>query len=171
MDPHLPKKRAVSQYVTIAAFLLVAMSLSSALLMVKRAPPPTAATRSVAILPFALSDSNAGHLDDGISDRLIEALSQIPQLRVMPRTATFRYRGAGASPKAIGRDLGVNFVMTGRIAQEADTLVVLADLMDAADGAHVWGQRYTRPIGDPAAVQADIAREIADSLKLLLTRP
>jgi len=88
-------------------------------------------------------------------------------LKVLGRTTTFRYRGASVDLSALRRDLGVDAVLSGRVVQQGDSLVVSAELTNTADGAQIWGQRYNnRKLADVFAVQEEIAREIAAGLKL-----
>ncbi|HJQ27021.1 MAG TPA: winged helix-turn-helix domain-containing protein [Blastocatellia bacterium] len=127
--------------------------------------------RAIAILPFVNSspDPHADYLSDGITESLINSLSQLSQMKVMARTATFRYKGKEVDVQAIGRDLGVDGVITGRVTQQDDALIVQADLLNVADGSQVWGARYSRKLGDIFAVQEQIAKEIAGNLRSKLT--
>jgi serine/threonine protein kinase/tetratricopeptide (TPR) repeat protein len=129
------------------------------------------AIRSLAIMPFvnASNDPNAEYLSDGITENLIDSLSQLSQLKVIARTTAFRYKGSDPDPQALGRDLSVNAVVTGKVFQQGDNLIVQADLLSTADGSQVWGARYTRKLSDVFAVQEQIAREIAANLKFKLT--
>ncbi len=96
---------------------------------------------SVAVLPFSngSSDPNAEYLSDGISESLINELSQVPNLRVMARSTVFRYKGKGADPQKIGNDLHVQAVLSGRLLQQGDVLIVQAELMDVKTGVQIWG--------------------------------
>jgi TolB-like protein/DNA-binding winged helix-turn-helix (wHTH) protein/Tfp pilus assembly protein PilF len=126
---------------------------------------------SIAILPFANSsgDPNAEYLSDGITEGLINSLSQLSQLKVIARTTVFRYKGKETDAQAIGRDLRVDAIVTGTVTQQGDTLVVQADLLSVTDGSQVWGARYSRKPSDIFAVQGQIAKEIADNLQFKLT--
>ena len=132
-------------------------------------PPaaPGGAVRVLAILPFVTDASPSDYLGDGISESLINSLSQLPQLKVLARTTTFRYRGGNVDLAALRKELGVDAVVTGRVVHQGDSLVVSAELTNAADGSQIWGQRYSnRRLADVFAVQEAIAREIAAGLKL-----
>jgi serine/threonine-protein kinase len=123
----------------------------------------------LAILPLAAADSASEYLGDGISENVINSLSQLPELKVLARTTTFRYRGASVDIAALRRDLSVDAVLTGRVVQEGDSLIVSAELTNTADGAQVWGHRYNnRKLADVFAVQEEIARDIATGLKVEL---
>ena len=125
--------------------------------------------RVLAILPLAAADASSEYLGDGISESVINSLSQLPELKVLARTTTFRYRGANVDTAALRRDLSVDAVLTGRVVQQGDSLVVSAELTNTADGAQIWGKRYNnRTLADVFAVQEEIARDIAAGLKLEL---
>src|SRR5262249_31046524 len=121
----------------------------------------------LAILPFvnATAGPNAVYLSDGITESLINSLSQLSRLKVIARTTAFRYKGKEPDAPAIGRDLRVDAVVTGRVIQQGDTLIVQADLLRTADGSQVWGTRYSRKLSDIFAVQEQIASEIAEKLR------
>ena len=126
---------------------------------------------SVAILPLVnrSEDPNAEYLTDGITESLINSLSQLPRLRVMARTTVFRYKGQAVDPQKVGRELGVRAVLTGRVLQRGDTLNVQADLVDVTDGSQLWGEQYNRKLADILVVQEEISREISEKLRLRLS--
>ncbi len=136
------------------------------------APPgPGKAIDSIAVLPFANAsrDPDAEYLSDGITDSIINSLAQIAQLRVMPRSTVFRYKGQDVDPQAVGRELGVRMVLTGRLIQRGETLVVGTELVDVVEGSQLWGERYNRKLADIFAVEEEIARRISESLRMRLT--
>jgi DNA-binding SARP family transcriptional activator/TolB-like protein/Flp pilus assembly protein TadD len=126
---------------------------------------------SLAVLPFANSSANpnAEYLSDGITESIINGLSQLRRLRVMARSTVFSYKGREADPRVIGRDLGVSAVVIGRVLQFEDMLIIRAELIDVADGTQLWGEQYDRKISDILAVQEEISREISEKLRLKLT--
>ncbi|HEV8130727.1 MAG TPA: protein kinase [Acidobacteriota bacterium] len=126
---------------------------------------------SLAVLPFANAsrDPSTEYLSDGITESLINSLSQLPQLRVMARTTVFRYKGQQADPQKLGHDLNVRAVLTGKVSQRGETLIVQADLVDTADGSQLWGEQYNRKLADILAVQEEISKEISEKLRLKLT--
>jgi serine/threonine protein kinase/Tfp pilus assembly protein PilF len=126
---------------------------------------------SLAILPFtnASNDPNTEYLSDGITESLINSFAQLPHLRVIARTTAFRYKGSDLDPQRAGRELNVEAVLTGKVTQQRNMLVVQADLMKVADGSELWGERYSRNISDIFDVQKYIASAIADKLRLKLT--
>jgi len=148
---------------------LIALALLSALgwMLLRQQPNPNGSIRVLAILPLTAADASSEYLGDGISESVINTLSQLQELKVLGRTTTFRYRGASVDIAALRRDLGVDAVLSGRVVQQGESLVVSAELINAADGTQIWGQRYSnRKLADVFAVQEEIAREIAAGLKL-----
>lgn len=132
---------------------------------------PQSAAESLAVLPFAngSADPQAEYLSDGITESLINKLSQLPGLQVKARTTVFRYKGQEHSPQQIGRDLGVETVLTGKVVQRADALIIQADLVRVADGSQLWGAQYNRRPADIFAVQEEISRKIVEALRLRLS--
>ena len=129
------------------------------------------AVHSLAILPFAnaSSDPNAEYLSDGITGNLIGTLSQLSGLRVMARSRVFGYKGRQIDPQKVGRDLDVDAVLTGRVRELSETLVVEVDLVRVSDGSELWGEQYNRKRGDILDVQDDIVREISRKLRFRLS--
>ncbi|MFY9610461.1 MAG: protein kinase [Blastocatellia bacterium] len=129
------------------------------------------AINSIAVLPFANAggDPNMEYVSDGVSESLINSLSQLQRLRVTARTTAFRYKGKEVDPQQIGRELNVRAVLMGRVRQMGDTLNIQVDLVDATTGAQLWGEEYNRKVSDILAVKQDISREITDKLRLRLT--
>ncbi len=128
--------------------------------------------RSLAVLPLATTTSDAAidYLADGVTESLINALSQIPKLKVMARSSVFRYKGRDVSPETVGHELDVRAVLTGRLQSIGDRFVVRAELVDATDGSHIWGGQFQRPSADLLELQEELAQEIVDQLRLRLTQ-
>ena len=126
---------------------------------------------SIAVLPFenAIHDANTEYLSDGISEALINSLTELQQLKVIARSTAFRYRGKQADPQAIGRELKVRTVLTGAVRQVDDRLNVQVDLVDATTGSQLWGQEYERKLADVVAVKQTLVREVTEKLRLKLT--
>ncbi|MFN0084998.1 MAG: protein kinase domain-containing protein [Blastocatellia bacterium] len=126
---------------------------------------------SLAVLPLinASGDVNAEYLSDGITESIINNMSQLPSLRVMARSTVFSYKGKDVDPRQVGRELDVKAVFTGRVLQRGDTLSIQADLVNAADGSQLWGERYDRKLADLLAIQEEIAKQISGKLRLRLT--
>ena len=126
---------------------------------------------SIAVLPFAnaTNDPNAEYLSDGITETLINSLTQLPRLRVTARSTVFRYKGKDADSQKVGNDLRVRAVLSGRLLQQGDTLIVRTELMDVSNGSQLWGGQYSRKASDVFALQEDLSREISEKLRLRLT--
>ncbi len=126
---------------------------------------------SIAVLPFenATADPNTEYLSDGITESIINSLSRLPKLRVMARSTVFRYKGQIPNPQKLGSDLNVRTVLTGRVVQRGDSLIIGTELVDVANGWRLWGEQYNRKLADVVAVQEEIANEISERLRLNLT--
>ena len=138
------------------------------------APSPAtgrAAINSIAVLPFvnASNSPEAEYLSDGISESLINSLSQLPQLKVIARSSSFKFRGKEVNPQEVAKTLGVEAILTGRLIQLGDQLQISAELVDTRDGTNVWGEHYNRKAADLFAIQSDISREISEKLRFKLT--
>jgi TolB-like protein len=99
---------------------------------------------SIAVLPFASAsgDTSSEYLSDGISVGITDTLSQLPNLKVMSHTATFRYKGRDVDPLAAGRDLKVQAILTGKVIQRGDDLSIRAELVNTSDNSQIWGEQY-----------------------------
>jgi serine/threonine protein kinase/tetratricopeptide (TPR) repeat protein len=124
---------------------------------------------SLAVLPLTGADAGMEYLSDGITDSLIQTLSQLPGLRVMARSTVFRYKGKDADAQQVGQALGVRAVLTGRLVQRGQRLTIETELVDVQDGSRLWGERYDRETADILAVEKAMAQEIAEKLRLRLT--
>ena len=126
---------------------------------------------SLAVLPFVNEgeDPDTDFLSDGLAESLINNLSQLPRLRVMARSSVIQHRDKDANPSEIARKLGVRAVLTGRLRQRDDTLVIRAELVDTTDGRRLWGGRFNRNAADLLIIEDEIAKEIADNLRFPLT--
>ncbi len=151
-----------------ATVALVALAIAASFLLRGRR---TAGIDSVAVLPFAnaTADPDAEYLSDGITESLIDNLSQFSKLRVMARSTVFRYKGKDVDPQKAGHELNVGAVLTGRVTRRGENLTISADLVNVSDGSEIWGERYNRKLADAQAVEQEIAREISDRLRLKLT--
>ena len=140
-------------------------------LMLRAVPPARGGpVRSIAVLPFETmgGDQDAEYLGDGIAESLINALSRVPQLRVIPRGVAFSYKGRDVDPRVLGAELDVQAVISGRVTPRGDTLVIGAELTDVETVAQLWGQQYTREMPDVPDLQAEITRDILRNLRLEL---
>jgi len=126
---------------------------------------------SIAVLPFANAsgDPEMEYLSDGISESLINSLSQLPGLKVIARSSAFRYKGKEADTQDVAAALGVQAILVGRVAQHGDNLMVSAELVDARDRTQIWGEHYSRKAADLQSVQEEMARTISENLRLQLS--
>ena len=135
------------------------------------APRAKKAIDSLAVLPFsnAGNDPNLDYLSDGITENLINNLSQLPKLRIVPRSIVFRYKGRDVDPQAVGRELGVRALLTGRVALRGDMLNIQTELVNVEEQSQLWGQQYNRKFSDIFAVQEEISNEICEKLRVQLS--
>ena len=126
---------------------------------------------SIAVMPFVNASGNTDieYLSDGMTESLMNSLSQLPNLSVKARSSVFRYKGKEVEPVAVGRELGVQAVLNGRVVQRGEQLTLSLDLVDARTGDQIWGEHYNRKLGDLAALQTDIARDVSQKLRQRLT--
>jgi len=129
------------------------------------------AIESIAVLPFINQngDPNAEYLSDGLTESIINSLTQLPNLRVIARSSVFRYKGKETDPLVIGKELGVRAVLVGRIMQRGDDLTISTELVDVRDNKQVWGEQYQRKASDLMSLQRDIAGQIANNLRLKIS--
>jgi serine/threonine-protein kinase len=126
---------------------------------------------SIAVLPFANMSQNADdeYFSDGLAEEIINALAQVPGLKVIARTSAFAFKGKNEDIRRIAETLGVTHVLEGSVRRAGPRIRVTAQLIHAHDGTHLWSQRYDRELADIFAVQDEIAAAIADALKLKLS--
>jgi len=125
---------------------------------------------SIAVLPFVdeSADPDAEYINDKIAESLINSLSKLPQLRVVPRSVVAGYKGREIDPRKIGQELNVRAVVTGRMRRHGDIISIQADLIDIQSVAQLWGQHYDHKVSDVLLVQDDISRDIFENLRLKL---
>jgi TolB-like protein/lipopolysaccharide biosynthesis regulator YciM len=126
---------------------------------------------SIAVLPFENKSATADseYLADGLTESLIYRLSQLPNLKVIPKAAVFRYQGKEIDFRKIGDELGVNAVMTGRIIQRGNSLAISVELTDLRSNTLLWGEKYERKMSELLITQREISAEIANKLQLKLS--
>jgi TolB-like protein/Tfp pilus assembly protein PilF len=129
------------------------------------------AIESIAVMPFVNESGNADveYLSDGMTETLINSLSQIPNLSVKARTSVFRYKGKEIDPKKIAAELNVQAILTGRVVQRGDQLTLNLELIDAQTENILWGNRYERKASELVALQSEIARDVSNQLKTKLS--
>ena len=166
-----PEKRPGSKTrlaLLTVSIVLLALAVAAAVLLSRPAAPDI---DSIAVLPFeyAGTSPDGAYLSDGITEALINGLSKVPDLRVVPRSLVFPYKGKPLDPRQIGRDLKVGAVVTGRVTEHGGDLTVTAELIDVSTVAQIWGDQYTRRADRIVGVPEAIARDISGGLRLRLT--
>ncbi|HEV7388478.1 MAG TPA: protein kinase [Gemmatimonadaceae bacterium] len=166
MDPN-PDER----YPEMASFAQ-ALRWPGAGLELEFAPPSAVSSaKSVAVLPFVnmSADPDNEYFTDGIAEEIINALTRIQSLRVASRTSAFVFKGKTVDIRDIGRRLRVSTVLEGSVRRAGNKLRVTAQLVNVADGYHLWSERYEREMEDVFAIQDDISQAIARALRVILT--
>lgn len=174
--PALIDQRRLGRWLLVA---LISLSLAIGGIFIYRSVAVdrslTAAPRppieSIAVLPFKNESGNPDveYLSDGMTESLINSLSQLSQLKVIARDSSFQYKGKDASSQEVSQALAVHAIVLGRVLQRDDTLVMSVELIDARDKTQVWGERYTRRATDIQSVQEEITRTISEKLRAKLT--
>jgi TolB-like protein/Tfp pilus assembly protein PilF len=136
----------------------------------KQSEAATAPQKSIAVLPLLNESGNPAdeYFSDGLSEELIAALAQIRELKVIGRSSSFRFKERKEEPKTIGEKLGVNTLLEGTVRKQGDRVRIVAELIGAADGIALWTRTFDRELKDIFAVQSEIAKAVADSLKVTL---
>ncbi|MBA2527009.1 MAG: protein kinase [Pyrinomonadaceae bacterium] len=126
---------------------------------------------SIAVLPFEnmTHDQNTEYFSDGVTESLINSLSQLPHIKVIARGSVFSYKNQTPDLQQVARKLNVQAVLTGRVLVQGDTLSVSVEMTDTQNNTQLWGQHYTRKAADIFAVQDEIARQVTDTLRVRLT--
>jgi serine/threonine-protein kinase len=127
--------------------------------------------KSLAVLPFLSPSGNQQieYMTDGITESIINALSQVPGLRVVPRSLTFRYKGREVDPATVGLALNARTILTGRVIQQGEQLNIQTELVDTASQSQLWGEQFRQNVSDLMAVQEEIAWQISEALRLKLS--
>ncbi len=148
---------------TLAAVIPVLLAMGISLLTGR------AQIDSIAVLPFVnvSGDPNTEYLSEGITESLMNQLSQLANLKVISRTSVLRYRGTEQDPQAVGNTLRVQAVLMGRVVQRGSDLTISAELVDTRNNRHLWGGKYTRKPSEILVLQEEIARQISAKLTRL----
>ena len=130
-----------------------------------------AAIESIAVLPFVNESGNADneYLSDGMTESLINSLSQLPNLNVKARSTVFRYKGRETDVRKIAEELNVQAILTGRVAQRGEQLILNLELVDARTENVIWSERYDRRQTDLVSLQREVARDVSDKLRVKLS--
>jgi serine/threonine protein kinase/Tfp pilus assembly protein PilF len=147
----------------VAATVVIAACLTAWTTFLKH----SVAIHSVAVLPFvpASEDANFNDLSDSITEGVIDTVSQVPDVRVMSRGSVFRFKHKETDPQQVGRELKVDAVLVGSIAQRGDQILLSAELVKVEDGSHLWGKQYERKATDVLSLQQQIAGDVSQRLQ------
>jgi TolB-like protein len=129
--------------------------------------------KSIAVLPFVnmSNDPEQEYFCDGISEEIINALAQLSNLRVIARTSAFGFKGKNLDVREIGRMMNVNTLLEGSVRKAGNQLRITTQLINVADGSHLWSNRYDRVLEDVFAIQENIAEHVATALKGVYPQP
>jgi serine/threonine-protein kinase len=156
--------------IAVLALVMLAAAITGTGLYL-RARNTQGAIDSIAVLPFEDQnhDPNTDYLSDGVTESIINSLTQLPNLKVIARSSVFRYKGKESDPITIGKELGVRSVLVGRMMQRGDNLTISTELVDVRDNKQLWGEQYERKASDLMSLQRDIAGQIASHLRLKIS--
>ena len=164
--PDLAKRITRPKLLAMIALAAVAAGTVGLFLYLRRASAPVA-IESVAVMPFVNDTDNPDteYLADGMTETLINGLSQIPGVSVKGRSSVFRYKGKEFVPRKIGQELGVQAILHGRLVERGEQLTLNVELIDAATENVLWGNRYERTHADLVTLQSDLGRDVSGRLK------
>jgi TolB-like protein/Tfp pilus assembly protein PilF len=131
----------------------------------------TTAIESIAVLPFEnrSNDPEVDYISDGLTESINNSLTHLPNLKVIPHSVAFHYKGKPMDAQKFGDELRVNAVLIGRVALRGDNLTIGVELDDVRNGKQLWGEQYDRKVSDLLAVKSDIAREVSQRLRSQLS--
>jgi eukaryotic-like serine/threonine-protein kinase len=135
--------------------------------------PAAAQIDSIAVMPFVNESGNPDidYLSDGLTESLINSLSQIPKLSVKARSSVFTYKGKQFTPQQVAKALAVQAILNGRVSQRSDQVILNVELVNAQTGNQIWGEQYNRTMTDLLSLQSEIASDVSSKLKSRLTAP
>ena len=157
----------------LAVAILIGMLLIGAIgfvVFTKTRTNPTT-IESIAVLPFEnrTNDPEADYISDGLAESINNSLTRLPNLKVIPHSVAFHYKGKPMDAQKFGDELRVNAVLIGHVVQRGDTLTISVELDDVRNGKQIWGEQYDRKVSDLLAVKSDIAREVSQRLRSQLS--
>jgi len=155
----------------VVAAVFAGVAALASVLLLARGTFSTPSITSIAVLPLQAADPerDLAFLAQGITENVIRRLSRLPQIKVIARDSAYRFASREVEPRAAGRDLGVQAVLTGSLTERGGALSLAVDLIDVADGRRVWGERFTRSMTDVQFLQAELAAAISDRLQLRMS--
>ena len=168
IHPHTASKKNTLIAAAIGIVLITALGVGSYFLYGRQG---TSQIRSIAVLPFENSGdlADSEYISDGLAESMIYRLTQIPELKVSPRSSVFRYKGKDVDSEKIGAELGVDAVMSGRLVKRGDNITISVELVDVREKKMLWGEQFERKMSDLLTTQREIASTIAQKLELKLT--
>ncbi len=166
-----PNKRSFNRRLIAAPVLLVIIVLAGYFGYRYFSSGNAKQIESIAVMPFVNASGNADteYLSDGMTESLINSLSQLPNMRVIARSSAFRYKGKDVDLRQVAKELSVRAMMTGRVIQRGDTIDISVDLTDTENDTQLWGAHFSRKASDIFALQDEIARQVTDALRIRLT--
>jgi TolB-like protein/Tfp pilus assembly protein PilF len=158
--------------------VLIVGTLTWAIWSSQTRPVPSKATLelpdkpSIAVLPFnnLSGDPEQEYFSDGLTEEIITALGQVPNLLVIARNSTFTFKGKPVKVQQVSKELGVRYVLEGSVRKSGDKIRIAAQLIDASDGKHLWAEQYDRNLKDIFAVQDEITKNITAAMQVKLTQ-
>ncbi|HKX84835.1 MAG TPA: hypothetical protein VJL58_11485, partial [Pyrinomonadaceae bacterium] len=152
----------------IAALLLAALGVGGYWLYAGRTSKQI---DSIAVMPFVNASGNpeVEYLSDGMTEALMNSLNQVSGLGVKARSSVFRYKDKDLDVQTVGRELGVQVILNGRLVQRGDALTLFLELVDATTGNRIWGEQYERKQSDLVSLQSEIARDVSEKLRSKLS--
>jgi eukaryotic-like serine/threonine-protein kinase len=173
LDSSGPRVRSVSRYqamLAIAGGIAIVLLVVAALWFARAKRVPATVPPSVGVLPFVdLSpEKDQEYFSDGLAEELLNSLVRLQGLHVAARTSSFQFKGKSEDIHEIGKKLNVNTILEGSVRKQGQHVRISAQLINVSDGFHLWSDTYDRDVTDIFAVQKEIARSVAESLKLTL---
>ena len=165
------KQHKTAALIGTAVLLIVAIVAVVGFRSYQHAQETEVAVESIAVIPFMNEDKDPSSewISDGLTESIINNLTQLPNLKVIARSSVFHYKGRETDPIAVGKELGVRAVLTGRLQHRGDKMLISAELIDIRDNKQLWGDKYERQLADMLSVQREIAREITNNLRPTLS--
>jgi TolB-like protein/DNA-binding winged helix-turn-helix (wHTH) protein/Tfp pilus assembly protein PilF len=169
-----PRRRAAASVFIVPLALVVVAAAVGAYFYVnhsRQVPTNNPPISSIAVLPFVNvgADPNLDYLSDGLSESLIDRLSQLPLLKVIARSSSFKYRGESIDVQDVAKKLGVQALVMGRVVRSGDNLAVRVEMVDVRENRQLWSEQYNRRAADALSVQEELAHTVAEKLRLRLS--
>ena len=162
--PRMRRRSIVILIVLLIALVVAVIATRRAIVANQRLPQ----ARSLAVLPFQSAPPLA-YVSEGLTEGIINALSPVAGFKVLSRNTVFSYKPRSQDPRAIGDELGVDAVLSGRVVQQQLALVVSVELIDAREGNQIWGERYERPLAEVSQIERELSRAISEKLQMRLS--